>query len=321
MSMEHVSHANIAKFADERINLKRDDAQIFRKQANNLKEKLEAHISQHPDFALKKLILSGSLAKGTALRSTSDIDMALYIAADSAPELDNIGSWLAKKLREAYPQMSHDQIRPQRYSVCISFKGTGLDIDIVPILYDGDPNWKGNLVSRDDGSLLMTSIPMHLEFIRKRKTPTDRHYAQVIRLLKYWAKRQKIESDDFRCKSFLIELIVAHLYDNGKLTLNDYPTALKQFFDAIARGLLNKQIAFEDYYPSHTIPSISDLVQVIDPINEKNNVTNDYTQTNLTCFLNASLAAGDAIAGAEFAPTKQETVGYWREIFGNSFTV
>jgi hypothetical protein len=32
--------------------------------------------------------------------------------------------------------------------VTVSFRGTGLDVDVVPILYDGDPKWYGNLVSQ-----------------------------------------------------------------------------------------------------------------------------------------------------------------------------
>lgn len=321
MTREHVNHADIARFADERVNLKQDDASVLRKQAKNLREKLEAHIGAHPDFALKKLILSGSLAKGTALKSTSDIDMAVYVSVDDAPGVDNLADWLANKLREVYPQMDHGQIKPQRYSVCISYSGTGLDIDIVPILYDGDPQWRGNLVSQHDGSLLMTSIPMHLEFIRSRKSKTDRHYAQLIRLIKYWSKRNKLENSDFRCKSFLVELIVAHLYDQGCLTLNDYPQALKQSFDSIAAGLLNEPIVFSDYYSPGSVPAIRDPVQVFDPVNAKNNVASDYDQANLNCLVEAALAAGDAIEASYYAPTKQETVGYWREIFGNTFTV
>lgn len=321
MTTEHVKHSDLLRFAEERVNLKQEDASILRNQANNLRDKLESYVVEHPQFALKKMMLSGSLAKGTALKSTSDIDMALYVGADDVPSINELAGWIVEKLREAYPQMSPDQIKPQRYSICVSFKGTGLDIDIVPILYDDDPDWRGNLVSQLDGSLLMTSIPLHLDFIRSRKSKTDRHYAQLIRLLKYWAKRTKLENNNFRCKSFLIEMIVAHLYDAGKLSLNDYPTALKQYFDALAAGLLKDRIIFTDYYEETMVPENSDLVQVIDPVNPDNNVTSDYTQDNLNALEEEALAAGDAIDAALYAPTKQETVEYWRQVFGNSFSV
>ena len=36
-----------------------------------------SYLEEHPDFELRKMLLSGSLAKGTALKSISDIDVGL----------------------------------------------------------------------------------------------------------------------------------------------------------------------------------------------------------------------------------------------------
>ena len=74
MSREHVSHAEIARFAQDRVNLPKDKADEFRAQAKRLRERLETYLGEHPDFTLKKMLLAGSLAKGTALRSLNDID-------------------------------------------------------------------------------------------------------------------------------------------------------------------------------------------------------------------------------------------------------
>ena len=82
-------------------------------------------------------------------------------------EVVELLEYLAERLRTAFPNFSPDQVEPQTYSVTVSFRGTGLDVDVVPILYDGDPRWYGRLVSQDDGSFLETSIPLHLEFIRQ----------------------------------------------------------------------------------------------------------------------------------------------------------
>ncbi len=84
---------------------------------------------------------------------------------------------------------------------------------------------------------------------------------------------------------------------------------------------IDDPIIFSDYYTLGSAPKITDLVQVIDPVNAENNVSSDYDQTNLDCLVNEALAAGDAIEAANYAPTKHETVSYWREIFGNTFTV
>ena len=67
-------------------------------------------------------------------------------------------------------------------------------MDVVPILYDGDPDWYGKLVNQEDGSFLWTCIPRHLEFIGKRKTAQQTDFAQVVRLAKYWAGEIKRET-------------------------------------------------------------------------------------------------------------------------------
>ena len=67
------------------MNLPKDKADEYRAQARRLRERLEGYLREHPDFTLKKMLLSGSLAKGTALRSLNDIDVACYISGADAP--------------------------------------------------------------------------------------------------------------------------------------------------------------------------------------------------------------------------------------------
>ena len=153
MARKHVDHNDIAAFAQAKVNLPKDKANDFRAQVRGLREKLESYLGEHPDFTLKKIMLSGSLAKGTALRNLNDIDVACYIGGADAPkDVAKLLTYLAERLRKAYPNFSPDQVKPQTYSVTVSFRGSGLDVDVVPILYDGDPEWRGNLVSQDDGT-------------------------------------------------------------------------------------------------------------------------------------------------------------------------
>ena len=321
MSRNHVSHSEIVRFANDRVNLPKDRANEYRAQARRLREKLEAYLDEHPDFTLKKMLLSGSLAKGTALRSLNDIDVACYISGADAPsDIADLLEYLAERLRKAFPNFGPDQVRPQTYSVTVSFRGSGMDVDVVPILYDGDPQWYGNLVSQDDGSLLETSIPLHLEFTRKRKSEQETHFAQVVRLVKFWVRNLKRENEDFRFKSFMIEMILSHLCDQG-LEFSDYPEALQHFFTYVARSNLREQIVFTDYYAASDVGSFSEPVQIIDPVNAANNVSRLYTDAQADAIVDASLDAGDAVDAALAAPTKQETVYYWQKVFGTSFQV
>jgi hypothetical protein len=319
MGRQHVGHDEIAAFAQDKVNLPKDKADEYRAQARRLREKLEGYLSEHPDFTLKKMRLSGSLAKGTALRSLNDIDVACYISGADAPkDVQALLDYLAERLRRAFPNLSPDQVQPQTYSVTVSFRGSGLDVDVVPILYDGDPQWYGNLVSQDDGSFLKTSIPLHLEFATKRKRTQEKHFAQVVRLVKFWAKRAKQERDGFRFKSFMIEMILAKLCDDG-MDFSDYPEALQHFFTYVARTNFRERIVFSDYYPAQSVPSFSDVVQIIDPVSAANNVAHLYTAADADAIVDTALDAGDAIDAALAAPTKELTVAYWQKVFGSSF--
>lgn len=321
MSLLHVDHADLVRFAADKVNLPKEQADEYRAQARRLREKLEGYLQEHPDFTLRKMLLSGSLAKGTALRSLNDIDVACYISGANAPQdVQALLQYLAERLRKAFPNFSPDQVQPQTYSVTVSFRGSGLDVDVVPILYHGDLQWYGNLVSQEDGSFLKTSIPLHLEFARKRKAAQQTHFAQVVRLVKFWTRVMKREREGFRFKSFMVELILAHLQDNGA-DFSNYPEALQHFFTYIATSNFREQILFSDYYPACTVGTFSEPMRIIDPVNAQKNVSRLYRAENIEMIVEAALDAGDAIDAALAAPTKGETVYYWQKVFGTAFQV
>ena len=320
MGIDHVGHAEIVRFANDRVNLKRDDAAELRAQAIRLREKLESYVGDHPDFELRKMLLSGSLAKGTALKSTSDIDVACYVSSNSAPHtIADLIRWLAGKLENAFPNFKPEQIKRKTYSVSVTFVGTGNEVDIVPILYDDDPEWRGNLISQETGEPLMTSVPLHLAFIRKRKDANETDYAQVVRLLKYWAQLRKQTDPEFRFKSFMTELIVAHLADRGT-ALGDYPEALASAFTFMASDAFRTTIAFRDYYDPRSCKATNDPIRVWDPVNCDNNVAKLYTEAQKSKIVDAALDAGDAIDAALRAVTKTETIRYWQKVLGPTFS-
>lgn len=319
MSREHVDHRDIARFAEEKVNLPKAKAAEYREQAQRLQDKLEGYLSEHPDFSLRRMMLSGSLAKGTALRSLNDIDVAVYISGSDAPnDIQGLISYLTERLRKAFPNFTDDQVTPQTYSVQVNFKGSGLNVDLVPVLYSGKDQWRGNLVSQDDGSFLETSIPLHLEFAKARKRASPTHFAQVVRLIKHWARLKKVEHSGFRFKSFMIEMILAKMVDQG-VDFSDYPEAMQSFFTYIVRSELKERIVFEDNYRASAVGALSDVLQIIDPVNPHNNVSRLYTQSNVDLLISAASDAGDAIDGALYATNKQMTVSYWQKVLGTTF--
>jgi tRNA nucleotidyltransferase (CCA-adding enzyme) len=319
MSREHIDHADIVRFADERVNLKREDAKEYREQVGRLRARLESYIGEHPDFELRKMLLSGSLAKGTALKTLNDVDVACYVSSDQAPaSIPALISFLAERLRKAFPNFKPEQVKQNTFSVTVTFVGSGLRVDVVPILYEDDPGWKGHLISQDTGERLLTSIPMHLQFTRRRKDANQTDFAQIVRLLKYWVAQQKQERDGFRFKSFMVELLVAHLADGG-LALQDYVEALAAIFAHLARDAFSTVIAFADYYDPASCQGDQQPIRMWDPVNCENNVAKLYTERQRSAIVEAAIDAGDAIDSALRAPTRGETLRYWRKVFGPSF--
>lgn len=316
-----VTHAGILSFAEEQINLLSYDKRRYREQVNSLREKLAQHIANNPGFGLVKMLHAGSVAKGTALRNITDLDVAVYVKKDQTPTDEReVVPWVGERLREVYPQKDpsdFDTSSPR--SVKIHFRGSGRDVDVVPVIYEGDEHDRGYLIDKYTGERLLTSIPLHLQFIRKRKEANPRHFAQVVRLVKWWAKERKDENSAFKCKSFLLELLVAHLADSG-VKLEDYPQALEKFFSYIVKTGLEKRVAFGDYYPASTLPNpTGDAIEVFDPVNAENNVTNMYTVSDRDALVKAAEEAADAIREAFYATTTKRAVESWQVIFGSSF--
>ncbi len=314
MSRDHIDHKHIQEFADRVVNLKKDDAKKYRDQVNRLRTKLDELIKENPDFELQKMLLSGSLAKHTALKNINDADVAVYVS--SAPQnVGDLTKWLAEKLRLAFPNFNYDQVVIQNYSVKVEFRGTGLDVDVVPIYKKGEGDC-GELVSQEDGTKLLTNISLHKEFIKTRRVKHS-NYAQIVRLLKWWIKTQKERDSNFKFKSFMVELIIAKLFDDGIITKNDYPEMLLCFFDYISQTNFGEEIYFTDYTNKPKI--CNDPIRVFDPVNPSNNLGRKYNSNDRDKIVTEALNTGDAIEAALKAPTKELTIYYWKKIFGPSF--
>jgi len=314
-----VGHSDLLRFAERSVNLPHPDVIEYRAQAQRLRDKLEAHIDEHPDFDLVKMRYAGSVAKGTALRSINDMDVAVYVKAESAPGGDpSLIDWMYDRLRETYPMLDQDQFEKQHHCVTIAFRGSGLDVDVVPVLFEGDKNDYGYLIAKESGDRVKTSVSRHLEFIRTRKNRHPRHFRQLVRLAKYWARQRKITDSTFRFKSFIVELIVAKLVDEG-LDPSDYPSALTSFFAYIVRTGLRTRIAFSDYPESKPGPKENTAIEICDPVNGNNNIAKRYGERERLSIVQAAQEAFDAITFARLTTTKEDAVVQWRLIFGPGF--
>jgi hypothetical protein len=248
------------------------------------------------------------------------VDVAFYVKADKTPSSErDLLDWLAARLREAYPQMKPDQITVNRHSVCIKYAVSGLSVDVVPVQYKGDPDDRGYLFAFSGGQPVLTSIPLHLAFLRKRKAQQKDHFAQVVRLVKWWVRQQKSKDDEFRFKSFMVELVVAHLADSG-VGMADYTIALEKVFAYIVKSQLKGRIYFTDYYPASRLPKpTGKAMEIFDPVNETNNVAAVYDDSHRKNIVTAAQDALEAISEARFATTKGRAIECWQDVLGPSF--
>ncbi|MFE7428272.1 CBASS oligonucleotide cyclase [Streptomyces sp. NPDC057545] len=324
----YVDHEVLKAYAKNKVNVPKEEAKERRRQVNYLRERLEDYIAAHPDFDLVKLRASGSTAKHTAIRrrrgTGSDADVAAYLrVGDPAIDVSTALAWLEKRCKEVYGKTKvAEDFKLSDHAVGITMRGSGLKIDVVPVLYTGEPDDQGYLVT-SGGIKVLTSVTLHLRFIEKRKGAAGDGYRELIRLLKGWVRESKEGDPQLRCKSFLIELLVAHLWDvgwNGQpLQVDDYPQAIEQVLSYIVRTGLKTPMVFTDYYTADEVSATTDPIQVWDPVNPENNVARGYTEFGRQRLVNHAKTTLDTLTTAAYATTKSEALDLWRELFGPTF--
>lgn len=315
--MNKVTHDDVANFAKDKINLPPDSVAKHRKQVKLLRERVEQKIEDDPSFDLVKMLHAGSVAKGTALRTVNDLDVAVYVKAGEAPKQDHeLVSWLKDRLVEANPNVAETQYELQTHCVTIHFNGSGLDVDMVPVLYEGDEDDRGWLIRKGTGERVLTSIPLHLKFMSDRKLLYGDDYKQLIRIVKWWKR-----NNDLRFKSFMIELLWARLADDG-LALTNYPDALEAFFTYIVKSELKDRVSFTDNYStSSLISQNTGAIEIFDPVNPDNNIAKNYSDQDREAIVKAAHDALDALSEARYAIQKGDAVDCWRDILGRGFGV
>lgn len=329
---DHVQHGDLAAYAVAKVNVPSATAKSRREQVAHLRARLESYIADHPDYDLVKMRASGSVAKHTAIKFSSDTDIAAYVRAAAVggvmAEESGLLSWLRDRCIEVYGATKDaSDFEISQHAVAITMRGSGLKIDVAPVLYEDEPDDRGYLVTRT-GERVLTSVTLHLAFLNKRKALAGAEYKEFIRLVKAFIARAKLEAaatgPELRFKSFLAELIVAHLYDHGwngqPLAVKDNPRAFEQFLAYIVHTGLRQPIHFDDYYKAAEIGSCHDAVQVWDPVNPDNNVASTYTDADRQRIVDRCAQALDQVTWAGMAPTKTAAVDAWRTLFGPSFT-
>ncbi|CAG7653161.1 hypothetical protein PAESOLCIP111_06714 [Paenibacillus solanacearum] len=311
------SNSDLQNFADGYVNLKKEKVKKYREQVNRLRDNLEEYIKESTEYGLVKMLHSGSVAKGTALSTINDMDVAVYVKSNEVEGSDEkeILEYIRSALFQVYKRhgMTEDQFTIGTHCVKVQFKGSGLDVDVVPVIYEGDEDDRGYLISNGTGERLLTSISLHKQFIRDRKAAYG-NYAQMVRIIKWWRLKR-----EFKMKSFLIELVWAHIADTEGIN-TDIFAALKQFFKYIVDTELLEPIIFTDNYKKSEVTISAGVPNVLDPVNSANNVASSLDFAKRTRIVDEADEALAYLINAGQASTKEKATQCLKEIFGSSFS-
>ncbi|MCA6942816.1 nucleotidyltransferase [Pectobacterium polaris] len=308
-----LNNTQIRYYDSNVLRLPKDKRETYNAQVDRLIGALRKALKEQDKITIKRVVKAGSFAKHTILRKSSDnpvdVDVVFYISGKKVAE-ESFAS-LSEKIYEAllkvYPSKAVEDFQIQRKAATVSFVGTGLDVDIVPVIENPDKEGYGWQFDRFDGSKTETCAPCQIKFVKDRKDQ-DSDFRTLVRLAKRW--RTNMECP---LKSFHIELIMAHVLEiNGKE--GSLEKRFRDFLLYIADSGLQEVITFPE---NSTVPVFTDPVVILDPVCDTNNVASRITEDERKEIVRI---ADECWATAVFA-SEEDDYDIWKELFGRSFKV
>ncbi|MBO5737841.1 nucleotidyltransferase [bacterium] len=143
---------------------------------------------------LLDIITSGSRAKGTAIKGSSDIDFLISLSSSTPNTLAEIYNllydWLVSK---------NFQVRKQNVSLGITYKG--YNVDLVPAKkYQGNTNYH-SLYCRRRNSWMQTNIQQHINYVINSGRINE------IKIIKIWAKLHNLVFPSIYLEHIVIEAL------------------------------------------------------------------------------------------------------------------
>lgn len=308
-----LNDAQLRRYDSNVLRLPADKRKEYHEQVDRLIDNLCKNVRNKTEIKITKVVKAGSFAKFTILRRTSedpvDVDVVFYIEGKDADaeSLESLSSQIHDLLVDQYPNKSVEDFKIQRKAATVQFVGSGLAVDIVPVIEDDTRDGYGWQFDLSDGSKMETCAPCQIKFVRDRKN-ADKDFRTLVRMGKRWRNRAEI-----KLKSFMIELIFAYLLDRDGPE-GGIEQKFRDFLLYIAQSGLKETISFPEN-SAFFRPQFDDPVVILDPVCSSNNVASRVTEDER---LEIVAAAQEAWEAAYFASTEDEDE-VWKEIFGPKF--
>lgn len=314
-----------------RIKLKEENMPKYREQINNLKEKLQTKIDGDDRTGMKvtKYLLAGSWKKRTILRPTGenpiDIDLVLFVEGDDSlkNDLKKLHDFIVEYLQEIYPNKDIDRdvdAEGHTKSIKIKFSGTGLEVDIVPVIPISDLDdyvWQPQ--RGGGGKLYITSVTKQLDFARERKNENS-SFTSIVRAIKWWKNYKELNpvNGEPGLTSFVIELIVSYLEIEEGIE-NDIELGIIRFFRFVSDPNF-PIIKFKNAIKS--VPSSYDTpIYVSDPTNNENNAAKKLDDSIWGEVIEEANDAFDSLFIAQSKIGQGDTIEEWKHVFGPKFNI
>ena len=124
------------------LRLPQDKRTEYHEQVDRLVAALNKSLRGRTKIKVTRVVKAGSFAKFTILRKTTDdpvdVDLVFYVAGRSidAETLASLCDTIHELLIEIYPNKSVEDFVIQRKAATVTFAGSGLSVDIVPVIED-----------------------------------------------------------------------------------------------------------------------------------------------------------------------------------------
>src|SRR5882724_7565431 len=160
-----LSNTELRYYDSNVLRLPADKRKEYHEQVDRLIEELRKNMRDKTEIKITKVVKAGSFAKYTILRKTAvdpvDVDVVFYISGRDASKetLDSLNDTIYALLIKQYPNKSVEDFEIQRKAATVTFVGTGLSVDIVPVIEDENRPGYGWQFDVHDGTRIQTCAP------------------------------------------------------------------------------------------------------------------------------------------------------------------
>jgi hypothetical protein len=311
--MMPLTNTQLCYYDSNVLRLPADKRKEYHEQVDRLIAELSRRLADRTEIKITKVVKAGSFAKFTILRKTSvdpvDVDVVFYISGRriDLETLQSLNDTIYDLLLKIYPNKNVEDFEIQRKAATVTFVGTGLSVDVVPVIEDESRPGYGWQFDLQDGAKIETCPPRQIQFVRDRKAK-DKDFRTLVRLAKKWRNQAELKP----LKSFTIELVMAYVLDKEGAG-GSIEQRFRRFLLYIAQSELKEVISFPENSPPYG--SFSTPVVILDPVYSLNNVASRLTDTERRTIVSAALEAWEA---ANFASAENDNT-VWKALFGPRF--